>query len=89
MSEEGRLTYEQLAAIVEPYMGLVNHVVRHVVTGETYIVTGVNLRESDLSPLVVYRKMTKTGIAFSRPAEEFVERFNIGSHIDAEEDDDE
>lgn len=48
---------------------------RHRNSGGCYVSLGVTLREEDLEPLVRYYPHGKRGFEFTRPIDEFLERF--------------
>lgn len=75
-----KLTIEQLYALVEPKVRLKGHYARHNTSGKLYIITDVVLREADLSVEVTYRNMGKITVSFTRPVEEFEEKFTVGPH---------
>ena len=80
------MTMEELYARIEPWAGMKGHYCYHRRTKRRYIITDVVLRVSDLSVEVVYRNMGKITVSFTRPVEEFKERFEIGHHWSQEED---
>lgn len=73
-----------LAAIVATYeakLHVGNHY-RHKKTGDSYMAIGVSLRESDLLPLAQYSPLEDTRVVFSRPLDEFLEKFDLPPLID-------
>lgn len=77
-----RLTTEQLAKkMYEGTDGVIpGAVVKHIKSGDKYMVLAVCLREEDLEPMVVYcpiddEKALAYSIAFCRPAAEFMQKF--------------
>ena len=81
MADRERLSHEELKALVRPYTDIVARIVKHVKSDELYVITGVNIRESDLSIEATYRNVRKGWPSFSRPIAEMLDgRFDFGDY---------
>jgi hypothetical protein len=52
---------------------------RHKKTGHVYVTRELAFRESDMVPLVLYKRKDAWGPTWSRPAAEFAERFEAAN----------
>ena len=69
-----------LKALKRKNMAALSHVqlgalYQHKKSSKYYIAKLVSLREEDLEPLVTYSPLSHNDVAFTRPLEEFKERF--------------
>ena len=73
-----KLTMDQLAAMLEPYVQFQGDIIRHIKSGGCYIICDFHIRESDLSIEWTYRALDKPFVKFSRPISEYIDgRFEV------------
>jgi hypothetical protein len=76
-----KLSKEELVQLLEPFESFVGRKCQHVASKDWYVITGVHLLESTLTPFFSYETLHKEPVRWLRPVGEFTDgRFAIGKH---------